>query len=514
MTSGDQQRYRPAVLRLLQTVWLWPALIMLVVGGYRLGTPDLWRDEVASWTAATRPLGDLLRMLQHVDASNGTYYVLLHGWTAVFGDSVISLRLPSVLAMAGAAGFVALTAERLFGGRVAGMSAGALFAVVPLVSRYAQEARSYALVTCAVAAATWFLLRALDEPTLRRWAPYCVAMAVAGAGHLVSLSTLVGQLALVTPYLVRRGAARRRLLWRLPLAVAVAALAALPVAVLGNRQSGRQLGWLARPSLDQLWHFGEPLFGSARVFHVFVVLGLLALALPGRRRPAVQLLLLAVLPVLAVWVMSRGSTSYFLDRYLLFTVPAWAALAGGGIRAVYGAVVAVARRTRTPRELRVAGLLLALGLVATAGVVALPRQSLVRYQGSHSQSKEPYQAAAGLIAAGYRPGDGLVVPLGDQAWSMVGPGVSYYLPDRVQPYPVFVERSAAQAEDLFPVACPRPADCTGPGRRAWLLVLGDTADPLAVLPGDQVAALRERYGPPDRVTPLGGVTLALLDGTR
>ncbi len=156
--------------------------------------------------------------------------------------------------------------------------------------------------------------------------------------------------------------------------------------------------------------------------------------------------------------------------------------------------------------------MLAVGVVAVTGVTALPRQSLVRYPGSHAQSKEPYQEVARLITAGYRSGDGLAVPIGGQAWSMVGPGVSYYLPDGIRPYPLFVASGAVPAGDLFPIPCPKPADCTGSGTRTWLVVLGDTTDPLAEVPEGEAAALRGRFGPPQQVTPLGGMTLALLEG--
>ncbi|MER7754794.1 glycosyltransferase family 39 protein [Kitasatospora sp. NPDC097643] len=504
------------VVRLLGQVWLWPAVVMLGVGGYRLGTPEPWRDEIATWTVATRSLGDLLRLLQHIDASNGAYYLLMHGWTAVFGDSVIALRFPSVLAMAGAAAFVALAAERLFGGRVAAVSAGLLFTVVPPVSRYAQEARSYALVTCAIAAATWLLLRALDNPGWRRWAPYCLAMAAAGAGHLISFSTVAGQAALVLVHLWRtRAAVDRRLLWQYPLAVAVAALPVVPVMLLGSRQSDRQLGWIATPSFRGLVRFGEHLFGSDHVYYAFVLLALPALALPGRRWQAWQALLLAELPVVGVWLMSRGSTSYFLDRYLLFTVPAWAVLAGGGVGAVYAAVAARTGTGRavfpTPGPARVTAGVLALALLAVPAVAALPDQPQVRYVGSHNGSQEPFRAAAELITAGFRPGDGMAAPLGNQSWAMVWPGVSYFLPERVHPYPVFVAQSAVEAEDLSPVPCERPEACTGQGSRLWLLVLGDTQDPLAALPPEWAKVLLARYGTPDQVRPLGGVTLALLD---
>ncbi|MFE6053383.1 glycosyltransferase family 39 protein [Kitasatospora sp. NPDC056446] len=507
---------RPAVrpvVRLSGQVWLWPAVVMLAVGGYRLGTPDLWRDEIATSTVATRSLGDLLRLLQHIDASNGAYYLLMHAWTAVFGDSTVSLRIPSVLAMAGAAAFVALTARRLFGSRVAAVGAGLLFAVPPEVSRYAQEARSYALVTCAIAAASFFLLRALELPTWRRWAPYCAAMALAGAGHLISFSTVAGQAALVALHLWRtRGAADRRLLWRYPLAVAVAALPVLPVVLLGSRQSDRQLGWIVTPSLRGLAFFGERLVGSDLVFCSFLLLAVPVLVLSGRRWQAWQVLLLAELPVVSVWLVSRlGGTSYFIDRYLLFTVPAWAVLAGGGVGAVYGAVAARARRGRAPRGAVAAAGLLAVGLLAVPAVAALPKQPAVRYVGSHNGSEEPFKAAARTIAAGYRSGDGMAAPLGDQSWAMVWPGVGYYLPSDVHPVPVFVARSADDAEDLSPTPCARPEACVGAVSRIWLLVLGDTEDPLGAMPTDQAEVLRTQYGAPDQVTPLGGLTLALLD---
>ncbi|MFD0570614.1 glycosyltransferase family 39 protein [Kitasatospora gansuensis] len=271
------------VRALLRSVWLWPALAMLLVGLLRATGPELWRDEISSWSAATRDLGKLFGMLANVDASNGAYYVLLHFWTELFGDSVLSLRLPSALAMAGAAACTALTARRLFGSRTAGLAAGLLLATVPLVSRFAQEVRAYALVTCAVAAASWLLLRALERPTVGRWALYALALAVAGCCHLVSLSSLVGQLVLVLAHgwghRRERGAAR--VLWQFPLAVLAALLPTVPVAVYGDRQSARQLGWLPTPSVHDLLYFWHNLLYPPREMYAFAALGLLALLHPG-----------------------------------------------------------------------------------------------------------------------------------------------------------------------------------------------------------------------------------------
>jgi len=71
---------------------------------FEIGVPQLWRDELASWSAASRTLPQLWAMVHNIDAVLGLYYLGLHLWMAVFGDSATAMRLPSVIAMAGAAG--------------------------------------------------------------------------------------------------------------------------------------------------------------------------------------------------------------------------------------------------------------------------------------------------------------------------------------------------------------------------------------------------------------------------
>jgi mannosyltransferase len=83
----------------------------------------------------------------------------MHIWVRLFGDSVTTLRLPSACAVAAAASVISLIRNRLSDRR-----AGILFALVPAMSRYGREARSYALVMLAVALAALLLLRALDNP--------------------------------------------------------------------------------------------------------------------------------------------------------------------------------------------------------------------------------------------------------------------------------------------------------------------------------------------------------------
>ncbi|MEY9969612.1 hypothetical protein ABIA33_007701 [Streptacidiphilus sp. MAP12-16] len=167
--SASSDSRSSLIQRLLCSVWLWPMVLTLVLGLYKLSQPELWRAELASWSAASRSVPQLFRLLGHVDTSSGAYYLFLHFWIKIFGDSIVALRLPSVLAMAGAAGCVALLGRRMFSSS-AGVLAGLAFAVMPAVSRYAQEARSYAFTILGVTVATMLLLRAL-EPDHREHHP-------------------------------------------------------------------------------------------------------------------------------------------------------------------------------------------------------------------------------------------------------------------------------------------------------------------------------------------------------
>ncbi|HEY4459882.1 MAG TPA: glycosyltransferase family 39 protein [Pseudonocardiaceae bacterium] len=155
-----------APTRRLDPVLLAPALITLVIGAWDLGTPSYWRDEAATLDAESRSVPALLHMLTNVDAVHGAYYLFMWPIVHAFGTSEFALRLPSLLAMTAAAVGVAALGRRLHSAR-AGLLAGLVFAVLPQVSRYAQEARSYAFVLACAVLASYLLIRATDAP--HRW---------------------------------------------------------------------------------------------------------------------------------------------------------------------------------------------------------------------------------------------------------------------------------------------------------------------------------------------------------
>src|SRR5260370_21318812 len=127
--------------------WAWfvPPAAALALSLWGISTPSFWRDEAATIAAVRRPFGDLLTMLGNVDAGHAVYYMLMWPVVHLAGTSEFVVRLPSAIAITIAAAAVAATGRRLLS-PWAGLAAGLLFAVLPTVSRYGQEARSYAMV--------------------------------------------------------------------------------------------------------------------------------------------------------------------------------------------------------------------------------------------------------------------------------------------------------------------------------------------------------------------------------
>jgi mannosyltransferase len=125
----------------------------------------LWLDEALSVNVARLPLGDLFEALRH-DGHPPFYYVLLHGWMEVFGESDFAVRaLSGVFAVASLP--LAWIAGRRLAGRAGARWALVVVALSPYAVRYATEARMYSLVMLLVLGGYLVLSDTLVDP--RPW---------------------------------------------------------------------------------------------------------------------------------------------------------------------------------------------------------------------------------------------------------------------------------------------------------------------------------------------------------
>jgi mannosyltransferase len=326
-----------------------PSVVTLAVVLWGITGSSYWRDESATVVAVDRPLGGLVRMLGHVDAVHGAYYLIMWPLVRVAGTGEFATRLPSALAMAAAAALVGALGRRLVSPS-AGLAAGLVFAVLPIVSLYGQDARSYAMVTAFGAAASYLLVRLIAAPGSRRgWlAGYAACLAVMGLLNIFGLLLAAAHGITVAVACLRERSSRARLALALGwLAAAAGAVAVVsPVVLLAWTERG-QLAWLTPPGPSSIVSL-EQLAGAGRMavaLGAVIGAGLLASALTGRAalRAGWPVLLSALavpwllVPPALLLEASRITPLYTL-RYVLFCVPAGALLAGTGLAAACRAV--------------------------------------------------------------------------------------------------------------------------------------------------------------------------------
>ena len=384
----------------------WPVLVGavgLVVGlsVWGLGRSSLWLDEAIS-LGATNQLRDTLR---NTAGTMGLYYVLLDGWTAVVGTSVAALRSLSVVAVAGTVVVAGLLARRLLR-RDEALVAIVLLGTSTGLVRYAQEARSYALVALLTAGAWAVATRAVaahlrgDLTGARPWWRALAVISVAGVTAHGMYPLQVAAIATALALLPDRRTLLRALV---PTCVATAAT----VGVLAMVGATEVASWVPPLRASQLGDLALELLGSqplaAVVLGGLAVLGGLSLLQRSTEDAFQRWCHLApvawgVIPPLALILLSIVRP-YLVPRYVVASVPGLLFLvAVGAVEAVrlLGGGAGTSRRRR-----RAAGW----GVGAVLAVSVAAGQLAV-----HQRPGDDWDRAAELVSDGARPGDAVLFP--------------------------------------------------------------------------------------------------------
>lgn len=468
-----------------------PVLVTLGLGAYHLGASQVRQDESATWWAAHLSWGDLGKLLDNTDVVLAPYYVLMHVWVSLAGSSPAMLRLPSLLATAATAGLLALLGRRMFDAPT-GLVAGLVFAVLPVTTLYAQEARPFALSALAVVAAALLLYRALDHEGADRWGGYAFGMLCTGLFHPVAATVVVAYLVMtMTTQRERIGA------WFAVTLVPVAPL--LAVLMLARGQNHQDPAGAS--GLDSLLHLPQDLLGSSRVaaaVGLLVVLGVLL-----SRKTGLALLVWAVLPPVALFVL-RSYGNLFTPSYFVFTVPALALLAAAGVcrlgRALPGKVPGVASRQ------------IVIGLAGAAAVAAVSFQALQPVHADPQPGQRDFQAAAGYLLTQSKAGDGVVYG-GDQV--NVTRAFGYQLRDMsIRPREVFVSVPPQQDGTYTGKPCSAPVVCTKGVNRIWVVSTANAAAPYAGMTSVEAKFLQANYKATSAQEFAGALRVTLLQRTR
>ena len=212
-------------------------------------TSKLWLDEALGVNIASAPIGQLADHLRN-DGAPPLYYVLLHFWISLFGDSDFTVRsLSGVFSVLGL-GAAFILARRLWGSRYA-FVATAILAVLPYAVYFGTETRMYSLVMLESALLLFVWIGDWETGALKRGLIAMVLIALLLYTHYWSLYLVSVLFVLVVSQMWRARSIGRSSKWKL-LAILGGGVLWLPWLPIFNEQRLHTgTPWSPPPSLFQ-----------------------------------------------------------------------------------------------------------------------------------------------------------------------------------------------------------------------------------------------------------------------
>jgi 4-amino-4-deoxy-L-arabinose transferase-like glycosyltransferase len=381
------------------------ALLALAIRFWQAGYHSLWFDETVSVFWARQPAREIIDVGLHLvrDKHPPVYYLLLRLWIGLFGDGTVAVRALSILFGAALPPLLAHVGAEL-GDRRAGLIAGLLATLNPILVWYSQEARMFLPATTIGVLATLCLLKALKQRSGLWWLGFILSSLAGFYMYLFYAFLLTFHGALALAWIVwidhsREGHRIRQLIQTL-IAFSILGALLLPLglqalAVSGaESQAGRPFAHVG-PTLWSLlqkftWHLASPASPWGIVI-ALAALGLLILGLaapPRSRRLATALWVLIPLAAGNLFI-ALDRTVFAETRYFLFLAPA--------LCLAWGSSLAwLSRRFRR-------GGLIPLAIWLLVPLLALPANWAAENR------REDWRAAAEYVATHAGPGDAILI---------------------------------------------------------------------------------------------------------
>ncbi|KIH80693.1 putative membrane protein [Pseudomonas batumici] len=332
--------YPQSFAQLLREPWL-IGLVLLAVGLrlYELTASAIWGDEGSSLLLAQYSLAGIWFHASH-DVHPPLYFMLLHVWVGLFGDSILSIRMMS--AVPGVAVVLLGTwLAHLIASRRATMLTCLLLTLLPTAVRYSQEIRMYSLMGVWLLGATIALVYWVREPARKRYLViYTLLMAAAFYTHYFSALCVLSHWLYLLVIRRQPGSAHRyiarREWWLANVAIVLLFLPWLPglidlVRHMEDLKVGGDVGWEPAVTLSSLpsmiWQLMAQDDGESMPLWLFATLPSVMAAVAvflvwtdrSRYHFDTMVVIYSALPLVLVFAISFVSP-VFIERYL--TVPA------------------------------------------------------------------------------------------------------------------------------------------------------------------------------------------------
>ncbi len=224
---------------------------------------SIWHDEGFSIFLASRTPAEIW-IGSARDVHPPLYYLFLHYWISIFGNSVLAIRSLSAIAGIAVIPLGYLVVKRISGKRAA-LLTGFVLAFAPFLVRYSQEARMYGLLGLLMLAALYAVMRIVQQPKTL-W-PYFLYTTMIALGMYTHYFTVLAIVAFWFYLITLQGPKHWKLgksiflsgkWWLSNIAALVLFLPWVPSAFAQIRR-GQGLGWLPKASIhtfhDAVWQF-------------------------------------------------------------------------------------------------------------------------------------------------------------------------------------------------------------------------------------------------------------------
>ncbi|OGI00434.1 MAG: hypothetical protein A2Y25_11830 [Candidatus Melainabacteria bacterium GWF2_37_15] len=156
----------------------------------------LWYDEIVTYNIASN---DSIVNVFNASLPRPFYFIILHYWMMLFGDTDITLRLLSVIF-----GVISVLVM-YFAGRELDKSAGNVAALLVAVNSfliyYSQEVRQYSFLALISTLSAWFTVRIINKPNTLNYLLFFIINGVFLATHYISVLIVIPEIIFLCVYL-------------------------------------------------------------------------------------------------------------------------------------------------------------------------------------------------------------------------------------------------------------------------------------------------------------------------
>src|SRR6185369_7755287 len=236
---------------------------------YHLTDRSLWIDEGASYILTQLSWPKFFYAVRTCMAEMSFYYFVLRLWTYL-GTSETALRSLSVLFSVATVPLIGLLGRKLYS-RKAGVIAAAIFSFHAWNIHFAQEARSYPLLSLLVVISWLILIQIIEKPSIKYWAWFSVITVLECNTHFLGILNLAAQfvsLLFIFSSKEQYKQALRSAFWVF--------LGCIPAAMYIFQTRGQSIGWIQPTNESVVQEFIDNVTGWwSSGYEIFFFLGLL-----------------------------------------------------------------------------------------------------------------------------------------------------------------------------------------------------------------------------------------------